>query len=92
MSKRTTELISRALGIAGTENRVRKELKKRFATGEDILKECEAYEQLIRDEGEDAFMARVRAIVAARESHGGDEKVSGGEAKDNSTSGPDSET
>jgi hypothetical protein len=92
MNKRTTELISIALGVSGSENQVHKEIKKKFATGEDILKECEAYEQLIKDEGEEAFMARVRRIVAARGSNAGTEKVPGGEAEDNSSSGSDSET
>jgi hypothetical protein len=89
MSARTTELIAMALGEAGSGNQVRKAISKRFSTGKDILKECEEYEQLIRDEGEDAFMARVRAIVAARGGDAGAEEVPGGEAEDNRTSGSD---
>jgi len=88
MKEKTKDLINRVLGeeaVEHTVSRVTRELGKKFTTGKDILKECEEYEHLIEREGEEAFMARVRGIVAAR---GNTEGVREEPAGDNITSRP----
>ena len=88
MKEKTNELIARVLMENGNRllSRVTRETGKKFTTGQDILKECEQYEQLIEREGEEAFMERVRGVIAAR---GDGRKVSEGQAEDNNTPRPD---
>jgi hypothetical protein len=70
MKEKTNELIAKVLMENGHKliGRVERETGKKFTTGQDILKECEQFEKLIEEEGEEAFLKKVKEIVGKRDS------------------------